>query len=156
MLKLFIIKSFNIKNLLCLFFIFTLFFASANPSGVKISNFNSPIYNELGELVAEIIGYNANVINKNEIQINHVIINVYESNNKIATLYSPSCYTKTNKNEDNISIISSNSEVILQYKSIFLTGSGFKFDINKNYFEVIDDVKLITDPKLISQLNLDL
>ena len=69
MLKLFIIKSFNIKNLLCLFFIFTLFFASANPSGVKISNFNSPIYNELGELVAEIIGYNANVINKNEIQI---------------------------------------------------------------------------------------
>ena len=156
MLKLSIIKFFNIKNLLCLFFIFTLFFARANPSGVKISNFNSPIYNELGELVAEIIGYNANVINKNEIQINHVIINVFESNNKIATLYSPSCYTKTNENEDNISIISSNSEVILQYKSIFLTGSGFKFDTNKNYFEVIDDVKLITDPKLISQLNLDL
>lgn len=155
MLKLFIIKSSIIKNLLHFFVIFTLSVTYGNLSGIKISNFNSPIYSESGELVAEIIGYNANVINKDEIQINHVIINIFESNNKIATLYSPSCFTKTNENKGDIINIFSNSEVIIEYNTIFLTGNGFKFDVNKKFFEVTGEVKLIADPKLIPQFNLN-
>ena len=77
------VRFYNIKYYLCLLTIIFSFSAHANLPRVSISNFNSPIYNEEGELTAEIIGYKANIISKNKIEIKHVIINLFESKKRL-------------------------------------------------------------------------
>jgi hypothetical protein len=150
------VRLYNIKYYLYLLTIIFSFSAHANLPGVSISNFNSPIYNKEGELTAEIIGYKANIKSKNKIEIKHVIINLFESKKKIASLYSPSCFTESEFSENNLINVFSNSDVIIEYNSFLLTGKGFKFDIQKNFFEVLGDVKLIVDPKLISEIDIGL
>tara|TARA_B100002019_G_scaffold134294_1_gene115549 strand:+ start:702 stop:1157 length:456 start_codon:yes stop_codon:yes gene_type:complete len=147
---------YNIKIFIYLLIIIFSFSVHANLPEASISNFNSPIYNDKGELTSEIIGYKANIISKNKIEIEHVIINLFESKKKIASLYSSICLIESESSGNSLVNIFSNTDVIIEYESFYLTGNGFKYDPQKNFFEVFGNVKLIVDPKLISEIDIDL
>ena len=124
--------------LLVIGFFNILFAESKNVDSVMVvTGIRSPFYNEFGELSAELIGGRAFMIDDKNAIVEHLRIDLYEKQKITTQIYLPKCKTTTfSINGRNTFKLDSNDSVIIENNEMTITGDGFKFNPEENFFEI--------------------
>ena len=120
--------------------------ASPSESTMSVKGMRSPFYNEKSELIAELIGGRAFLLSSDFVNIEHVRINLYNEKKEITQLYTPNCKARISVIDGRKQIVVESEDwVVLKNANLEVIGRGFKFDTQNQYFEIRNDVKIITD-----------
>ena len=107
-------------------------------SGMEISGFRVPDYDDHGRLRAQLYGEHAKVLDGGEIEISNLKIEMYQDGEVAVTVFSPHCFFNMETRRAR-----SDGKVLIESGMMTLVGRGFTWSAEAGRFEVLHDSKVL-------------
>ena len=103
-------------------------------SGMEVSGFRVPDYDEQGELRAQLYGESAKVLEKGEVEITNLKIEMYKDGEVSMTVFSPHCFFNMESREAH-----SAGRVLIESGLMTIVGRGFTWSSAAGRFEILHE-----------------
>ena len=107
-------------------------------AGMEISGFRVPEYDDQGQLRAQLYGEHAKVLEKSEVEITNLKIEMYKDGELAMTVFSPHCFFNMETRKAH-----SEGRVLIESGMMTLVGRGFAWSAAAGHFEVLHDSKVL-------------
>lgn len=113
-------------------------------TGMEAAGFRSPYLDEEGNLVAQVYGGYAKVLEGGVLDVSNLRIDVYDKGTVVMTVYAPQCFLSlVEKEERSILLVESEGHVLVEMEQMTVYGRGFRFSSEKNRFEILSESKVL-------------
>ena len=106
--------------------------------GMEISGFRVPDYDDQGQLRAQLYGEHAKVLDKGEVEITNLKIEMYKDGEVAMTVFSPHCFFNMDTREAR-----SEGRVLIESGLMTIIGRGFTWSAVAGRFEILHDSKVL-------------
>lgn len=110
-------------------------------TGMEISEFRIPDYDEQGVLRARLFGRHAKMLEGGEVEITQLKIEMYKDGQVVTTVFSPHCFFNMDTRQAH-----SEGRVLIESGWMTIAGRGFTWSAEAGRFEVLHDSKVIVKP----------
>ena len=107
-------------------------------TGMEISGFRVPDYDDQGQLRAQLYGEHAKVLEKGEVEITNLKIEMYKDGEVAMTVFSPHCFFNMETKQAR-----SEGRVLIESGLMTLVGRGFTWSAEAGRFEILHDSKVL-------------
>ena len=105
---------------------------------MEISGFRVPDYDDQGQLRAQLYGEHAKVLDKGEVEITNLKIEMYKDGEVAMTVFSPHCFFNMDTREAR-----SEGRVLIESGLMTIVGRGFTWSAVAGRFEILHDSKVL-------------
>jgi len=107
-------------------------------TGMEISGFRVPDYDDQGKLRAQLYGEHANVLEGREVEITNLKIEMYKDGKVAMTVFSPHCFFNMETRQAR-----SEGRVLIESGLMTIVGRGFTWSAEAGRFEILHDSKVL-------------
>ncbi len=107
-------------------------------SGMEVSGFRVPDYDEQNVLRAQLYGETAKVLEKGVVEITNLKIEMYKDGEVAMTVFSPHCFFNMETRE-----AYSEGRVLIESGLMTIVGRGFTWSAEAGRFEILHDSKVL-------------
>lgn len=107
-------------------------------TGMEISGFRVPDYDEQGNLRAQLYGAHAKVLEGGVVEITNLKIEMYRDGKVAMTVFAPHCFFNTNTR-----VARSKGRVLIESEMMTVAGTGFTWSAEAGRFEIFDRSKVL-------------
>lgn len=107
-------------------------------TGMEISGFRVPDYDEKGQLRAQLYGEHATVLADREVEITNLKIEMYKDGKVVMTVFSPHCFFNMETRQAR-----SEGRVLIESGLMTVVGRGFTWSAEAGRFEILNDSKVL-------------
>ena len=107
-------------------------------TGMEISGFRVPDYDDQGELRAQLYGEHAKVLGGGEVEISNLKIEMYRDGEVAMTVFSPHCFFNMETRQAH-----SEGRVLIESGVMTIVGRGFTWSAEAGRFEILHDSKVL-------------
>jgi hypothetical protein len=107
-------------------------------TGMEISGFRVPDYDEQGQLRAQLYGEHAKVLEKGVVEITNLKIEMYKDGEVAMTVFSPHCFFNMETKQAR-----SEGRVLIESGLMTIVGRGFTWSAVAGRFEILHDSKVL-------------
>ncbi len=107
-------------------------------TGMEVSGFRVPDYDEQGELRAQLYGEHAKVLEGGEVEITNLKIEMYRDGEVVMTVFSPHCFFNMETR-----LARSDGRVLIESGPMTVVGRGFTWSAEAGRFEILHDSKVL-------------
>lgn len=116
-------------------------------TGMEISGFRVPDYDDEGQLRAQLYGEHAKVLEKGEVEITNLKIEMYKDGEVVMTVFSPHCFFNMETKQAR-----SEGRVLIESGLMTLVGRGFTWSAEAGRFEILHDSKVLVKEAAQSEM----
>lgn len=126
-------------------------------TGMVVEGLRVPYYDENGILQAVLFGGRATALGGGAADITNIRIDLYEDDKVIMTVFAPQCYSRMlEQDSKSVLAIESEGDVLIELEGITIVGRGFRFQSDRNRFELLSEAKVIVSEDLRNSGDLEL
>ncbi len=103
-------------------------------TGMEVSGFRVPDYDDQGTLRAQLYGEHAKVLEKGEVEITNLKIEMYKDGEVAMTVFSPHCFFNMETRQAR-----SEGRVLIESGLMTIVGRGFTWSAEAGRFEILHD-----------------
>jgi hypothetical protein len=107
-------------------------------TGMEISGFRVPVYDDDGQLQAQLYGEFAKVLEDDEVDITNLKIEMYKDGKVAMTGFLPQCFFNTETR-----FAKSDGQVLIESESMTVTGRGFVWAFDGGRIEILHESKVL-------------
>jgi hypothetical protein len=107
-------------------------------TGMEISGFRVPDYDDQGQLRAQLYGEHAVVLENREVEITNLKIEMYKEGVVAMTVFAPHCFFNMETRQAR-----SDGRVLIESGPMTVTGRGFTWSAEAGRFEILHDSKVL-------------
>ena len=107
-------------------------------TGMEVSGFRVPDYDEQGQLRAQLYGQHAKVLEGGEVEITNLKIEMYRDGKVVMTVFSPHCFFNMETHQAR-----SDGRVLIESGPMTVVGRGFTWSAEAGRFEILHDSKVL-------------
>lgn len=107
-------------------------------TGMEISGFRVPDYDDSGKLRAQLYGEHAVVLESREVEITNLKIEMYKDGEVVMTVFSPHCFFNMETRQAH-----SDGRVLIESGPMTVAGLGFTWSAKAGRFEILHDSKVL-------------
>lgn len=107
-------------------------------TGMEISGFRVPDYDDQGNLRAQLYGGYAKVLEGGEVEITNLKIEMYRDGEVTMTVFSPHCFFNMETRQAR-----SEGRVLIESGLMTIVGRGFTWSAEAERFEILHDSKVL-------------
>ena len=107
-------------------------------TGMEISGFRVPDYDEQGQLRAQLYGEYAKVLEDSEVEITNLKIEMYKDGEVAMTMFAPHCFFNMDTRQAR-----SDGDVLIDSGMMTVVGRGFTWSAEAGRFEIMHDSKVL-------------
>lgn len=107
-------------------------------TGMEISGFRVPDYDDNGKLRAQLYGEHAVVLENREVKITNLKIDMYKDGAVAMTLFAPHCFFNMETRQAH-----SDGRVLIESGPMTVAGLGFTWSAKAGRFEILHDSKVL-------------
>ena len=107
-------------------------------TGMEISGFRVPDYDEKGQVRAQLYGEHAVVLENREVEITNLKIDMYKDGEVVMTVFSPHCFFNLDTKQAR-----SDGRVLIESGLMTVTGRGFTWSATAGRFEILHESKVL-------------
>lgn len=113
-------------------------------TGMEVSGVRAPYYDDEGNLLAQLYGGHAKILEGGVAEVTNLRIDVFQDGVISMTLFAPYCFTRmVEKEEKKTLVVDSDGEVLIAMEQMTIAGRGFRFTSEENKFEILHDSKVL-------------
>ncbi len=116
-------------------------------TGMEISGFRVPDYDEQGELRAQLYGEHAKVLEGGEVEITNLKIEMYRDGEVVMTVFSPHCFFNMETRKAR-----SEGRVLIDSGMMTIVGRGFTWSAEAGRFEILHESKVLVKEAAQSEM----
>ena len=116
-------------------------------AGMEVSGFRVPDYDDQGQLRAQLYGEYAKVLEKGEVEITNLKIEMYRDGEVAMTVFAPRCFFNMETREAH-----SEGRVLIESGLMTIVGRGFTWSAEAGRFEILHESKVLV--KQAAQANM--
>jgi len=116
-------------------------------TGMEVSGFRVPDYDDQGQLRAQLYGEYAKVLEDREVEITNLKIEMYKDGEVAMTVFSPHCFFNMETRQAR-----SEGRVLIESGLMTVVGRGFTWSAKAGRFEILHDSKVLV--KQAAQANM--
>ena len=107
-------------------------------TGMEVSGFRVPDYDDQGQLRAQLYGEHAMVLEDREVEITNLKIEMYKDGKVAMTVFSPYCFFNMETRQ-----VRSEGRVLIESGLMTVVGRGFTWSAKAGRFEILHDSKVL-------------
>jgi len=107
-------------------------------TGMEVSGFRVPDYDDQGALRAQLYGGHAKVLEGGEVEITNLKIEMYKDGKVAMTVFSPHCFFNMDTRQAR-----SEGRVLIESGLMTIVGRGFTWSAEAGRFEILHDSKVL-------------
>ena len=107
-------------------------------TGMEVSGFRVPDYDDQGALRAQLYGGHAKVLAGGEVEITNLKIDMYKDGKVVMTVFSPHCFFNMDTRQAR-----SEGRVLIESGLMTIVGRGFTWSAEAGRFEILHDSKVL-------------
>jgi len=107
-------------------------------TGMEVSGFRVPDYDEKGQLRAQLYGEHAMMLEDGEVEITNLKIEMYRDGEVVMTVFSPHCFFNMDSRQAH-----SEGRVLIESGFMTVVGRGFTWSAKAGRFEILHDSKVL-------------
>jgi hypothetical protein len=107
-------------------------------TGMEISGFRVPDYDDQGQLRAQLYGEYAKVLEDGDVEITNLKIEMYKDGEVAMTLFAPHCFFNKDTRQAR-----SDGDVLIDSGMMTVVGRGFTWSAEAGRFEIMHDSKVL-------------
>ncbi len=127
-----------LNHLLALLLVCGVAVAQDFETGMEVSGFRIPDYDEQGQLRAQLYGEHAKVLGGGEVEITNLKIEMYRDGEVAMTVFSPHCFFNMETRQAR-----SEGRVLIESGLMTIIGHGFEWSAAAGRFEILHDSKVL-------------
>lgn len=113
-------------------------------TGMEVSGVRAPYYDDEGNLLAQLYGGHAKILEGGVAEVTNLRIDVFQDGVISMTLFAPYCFTRMVEKEGKKTlVVDSDGEVLIAMEQMTIAGRGFRFTSEENKFEILHDSKVL-------------
>lgn len=116
-------------------------------TGMEVSGFRVPDYDEQGQLRAQLYGEHAKVLEGGEVEITNLKIEMYRDGEVVMTVFSPHCFFNMETRKAR-----SEGRVLIDSGMMTIVGRGFTWSAEAGRFEILHESKVLVKEAAQSEL----
>ena len=107
-------------------------------TGMEISGFRVPDYDDQGQLRAQLYGEYAKVLEDGDVEITNLKIEMYKDGEVAMTMFAPHCFFNMDTRQAR-----SDGDVLIDSEMMTVVGRGFTWSAEAGRFEIMHDSKVL-------------
>jgi hypothetical protein len=107
-------------------------------TGMEISGFRVPDYDDQGQLRAQLYGEYAKVLEDGDVEITNLKIEMYKDGEVAMTMFAPHCFFNKDTRQAR-----SDGDVLIDSEMMTVVGRGFTWSAEAGRFEIMHDSKVL-------------
>jgi hypothetical protein len=126
-------------------------------TGMEVLGVRAPYYDEEGNLLAQLFGGHAKILEGDMADVTNLRIDLYQDGAIIMTVFAPQCFTQVVEKEGrNMLSVYSDGDVLVDAEQMTIYGRGFRFSSSDSRFEILNDSKVIVKESARNMKGLEL
>ena len=116
-------------------------------TGMEVSGFRVPDYDDQGALRAQLYGGHAKVLEGGEVEITNLKIEMYKDGAVVTTVFLPQCFFNTETH-----FAKSDGRVLIESEAMTVVGRGFVWSAEGGRFDILHESRVLVKAAAKSEM----